>query len=240
VKKRTKPNGRAFLYYEKFRGTAQAWPRVPLPAAPFSAEFSLRVEQCGRLLTRKDGEKWVWQFVDLSGRAHDICDPKTKSFWPEVDAAEKVGRELAAGKPKTFAALITEYKESDAYKLVLGEGSKEGYDIYLEDIRVALGGEVVAAFTPVNAQAAIDAYKEGPELPAISERSSHDLSLGVSRAATALPILSKIPRRSPAEAPIRRGRIGRSSCSFSMPASGFTSRFIAGSTPGNGPSISSR
>jgi hypothetical protein len=45
---------------------------------------------------------------------------------------------------------------------VLGEGSKEGYDIYLEDIRVALGSEVVAAFTPVNAQAAIDAYKGRP------------------------------------------------------------------------------
>jgi len=71
-------------------------------------------------------------------------------------------RELAAGKRKTFAALIIEYKDSDAYKLVLGEGSKEGYDIYLEDIRVALGSEVVAAFTPVNAQAAIDAYKDGP------------------------------------------------------------------------------
>jgi hypothetical protein len=162
VKKRTKPNGRDFLYYEKFRGTTQAWPRVPLPADPFSAEFSLRVEQCGRLLPKKDGDKWAWQFVDLSGRAHDICDPKSKSFWPEVDAAEKVGRELAAGKRKTFAALITEYKESDAYKLVLGEGSKEGYDIYLEDICVALGGEVVAAFTPVNALAAIDAYKGRP------------------------------------------------------------------------------
>jgi hypothetical protein len=45
---------------------------------------------------------------------------------------------------------------------VLGEGSKEGYDIYLEDIRVALGNEVVTAFTPVNAQAAMDAYKGRP------------------------------------------------------------------------------
>lgn len=162
VKKRTKPNGRIFLYYEKFRGTPRAWPRVPLPADPFNAEFALRIEQCGRLLAKKDGDNWTWQFVDIAGRAHDTCDPKNKNFWPEVDAAEKIGRELAAGKRKTFAALIIEYKDSDAYKLVLGEGSKEGYDIYLEDIRVALGSEVVAAFTPVNAQAAIDAYKGRP------------------------------------------------------------------------------
>src|SRR5262249_39096199 len=162
VKKRTKRNGRVFVYYEKFRGTPHAWPRVPLPADPFSAEFSLRVEQCGRILAKKDGDTWTWQFVDIVGRVHDICGPKNKNFWPEVDAAQKVGREVAAGKRKTFAALIIEYKESDAYKLVLGEGSREGYDIYLEDIRLALGGEVVAAFTPVNAQAAIDAYKGRP------------------------------------------------------------------------------
>jgi SOS response associated peptidase (SRAP) len=35
----------------------------------------------------------------------------------EVDAAEKVGRELAASQRKTFAALIIEYKDSDAYKM---------------------------------------------------------------------------------------------------------------------------
>jgi hypothetical protein len=162
VKQQTKPNGRVFLYYEKFRGTPQAWPRVPLPADPFSSEFSLRIEQCGRLLAKKDGEQWSWQFLDAGGRAHDICDPKDKYFWPQIDAAERLGRELAYGKRKTFAALITEYKESDAYQLVLGEGSREGYDIYLEDIRLALGGEVVAAFTPVNAQAAIDSYKGRP------------------------------------------------------------------------------
>ena len=42
-----------------------------------------------------------------------------------------------------------------------------------------------------------------------------------------------------AGAPIPHGRIGRSSCSFSMPALGFTCRFTAGSTRDNGPSISS-
>jgi len=162
VKKRTKRNGRVFIYFEKFRGTAHAWPRIPLPVDPFSPEFSLRVEQSGRVLAKKDGDTWTWQFIDIVGHLHDICDPKNKNFWPEVDAAEKIGREVAAGERKTFAALIAEYKESDAYKVVLGEGSKEGYDIYLEDIRAALGGEVVAAFTPVNAQAAIDAYKGRP------------------------------------------------------------------------------
>src|SRR5215831_13632645 len=59
VKKRTKRNGRVFVYYEKFRGTPHAWPRIPLPADPFSAEFSLRVEQCGRLLAKKDGDSWT-------------------------------------------------------------------------------------------------------------------------------------------------------------------------------------
>jgi hypothetical protein len=162
VKRQTKPHGNIFLYYEKFRGTPQAWPRVALPANPFSHEFSLRIEQCGRLLAKKDEDKWSWQFVDTSGRPHDIGDAKDKNFWSQVDAAEKVGQELAAGQRKTFAALIAEYKDSDAYKLGLGEGSREGYDIYLEDIRVALGGEVVAAFTPVNAQAAIDSYKGRP------------------------------------------------------------------------------
>jgi predicted DNA-binding ribbon-helix-helix protein len=116
VKRRTKPNGRVFLYYEKFRGTPKAWPRVPLPADPFSAEFSLRIDQCGRLLAQQDGDKWSWQLVDISGRARDLCDPKSKDFWPEVDAADKMGRKLAMGQRKTFAALIDEYKDSDAYK----------------------------------------------------------------------------------------------------------------------------
>jgi hypothetical protein len=44
VKQQTKPNGRVFFYYEKFRGTPQAWPRVSLPADPFSSEFSLRID----------------------------------------------------------------------------------------------------------------------------------------------------------------------------------------------------
>ncbi len=137
VKKRTKPNGRIFLYYEKFRGTPRAWPRVPLPADPFNAEFALRIEQCGRLLAKKDGDNWTWQFVDIAGRAHDTCDPKNKNFWPEVDAAEKIGRELAAGKRKTFAALIIEYKDSDAYKLVLGEGVRKATTSILRTFALA-------------------------------------------------------------------------------------------------------
>jgi hypothetical protein len=202
------------LYYEKFRGTPQAWPRVPLPTDPFSAEFSLRVEQCGHLLANKDGDRWSWQFVDLSGRAHDVGDPKSKNFWPEVDSAEKVGRELAAGRRKTFAALITEYKDSDAYKVVLGEGSKEGYDIYLEDIRVALSSEVVAAFTPVNAQAAIDAYKGRPPAARYFRAVlSRLISWGIPRGySNPVENTEKV-----AGAPIPHGRIGRSSCSSSCP-----------------------
>jgi hypothetical protein len=73
----SKPNGRTLYYYEKFRRTERAWPRVRIPAAPLSEAFARRVTQlppgrpqgCRRRLG-----------VVLSLRAHQKISSKSKYY----------------------------------------------------------------------------------------------------------------------------------------------------------------
>lgn len=158
-----KPNGRRYFYFEKYRATEQAWPRVPLLADALSEEFAKRIALCGRLEASKDGDTWTWRFVDVTGRQHDLPVPTDgEAFWKAVEKAEEIGKQIAAGKGKTFSALIVHYKASDAYKKGLSAGSRKEYKRYLDMIEEAWGLDPVASLTPVEAQGAIDSYQDTP------------------------------------------------------------------------------
>jgi hypothetical protein len=163
VKRRDKRNGRVYIYYEKFRGTARAWPRVSLPSDPFSTEFVRRVQQCERLAAaRDDSGQWTWRITDAVGRLCPLPDPKqAHAFWDAVDKAEKIGTQLAAGDRKTFAALVREYRDSDAFN-TLAKETRSGYSRYLGIIEESWGNDPVASLTPVDVQKAIDSYQATP------------------------------------------------------------------------------
>jgi hypothetical protein len=113
-----KANGRRYLAYQRYRGTPKAWPRVPLPSDPLSVEFVTRAKMCEQLGATKDEKGWRWQFVDDSGRRHDLPDPKdSEKFWTAIEKAVEVAKQLAAGERKTFRALITDFKASAAFRL---------------------------------------------------------------------------------------------------------------------------
>lgn len=155
--------GRRYFYFEKHRGTPQAWPRIPLPHDPLSAEFAGRIKQCESIELYDANGKRVLRFVDVMLRRHDLPDPADgEAFWRTIDHAEDVGRKLSGGERKTFSSLIVDYKDSDAYKITLSQGSRTEYDRYLDMIEAAWGGDQVALLTPVQAQKAIDSYKGTP------------------------------------------------------------------------------
>jgi hypothetical protein len=167
--------GRLELAFQKYRGGPDAWPRVKLPADPFSEEFARRVKLCTRLeAARRDNENWTWHFVDVAGRRHDLPTPQPdpEGFWAAVEKADAVGKQLAAGEKKTFSALIVEFKDSAAYQLNVDEAGKERpglakatreqYERHLDDIDAAWGSDPVANLTPVDAQKAIDAFRDTP------------------------------------------------------------------------------
>lgn len=167
--------GRLELSFQKYRGGSGAWPRVKLPPDPFSEKFARRVSLCAHLdATNKADGKWVWHFVDIAGRRHELpaSQPDPEAFWAAVEKADAVGKQLAAGERKTFSALIVEYKASGAFRLKVDEDGKERpglaeatrdqYTRHLDDIDAAWGSDPVASLTPVDVQKAIDAFKDTP------------------------------------------------------------------------------
>jgi hypothetical protein len=159
----TKANGRRYYYFEKFRGTPQAWPRVPLPPDPLSEEFARRSAQCERLELQKTDEKCIFQFVGLTGLRHDLPSPNdAEAFWKAVDKAEDIGKKLAAGERKTFSALIAEFKASAAYQDDITQSTRDGYEHHLDTIDKIWGEEPVRNLTPEDAQKAIDTYRDTP------------------------------------------------------------------------------
>jgi hypothetical protein len=156
----SKSNGRRYLYFEKHRGTAQAWPRIHLPSDPQSEEFWRRLAQCGHLEIGSDGSL---KFVDVTDRRHDLPNPDNESeFWSAVDRAEEIGKKLAANDAKTFSALIVEYKNSGAFTAEIAESTRDGYERYLAKIEEIWGNDPVSLLRPVDAQKAIDTYKDIP------------------------------------------------------------------------------
>jgi hypothetical protein len=158
-----KPNGRVYYYFEKFRGTAEAWRRVPLPSDPLSEDFARRLLHCGRLEIHGSGESCIFRFRDCTDRVHDLPAPTAADeFWRAVDKAEEIGKKLSADERKTFSALIVEFKNHAAYLADIGDVMRDQYDRNIAAIEEAWGDDPVAALTPVDAQKAIDAYQDTP------------------------------------------------------------------------------
>lgn len=166
VRARPKPNGRIFYYYERFRGTPRAWPRLALPFHPQAPEFWLRCRQCERLdaQPREDGT-WSWAWLSEAGRRYDLPDPKgeagTDAFWKAIDKAEAADAGYVAGVNKTFRALIAQYKEHADYKK-LSPSSKGDYDRYLNEVLRAVADHPVRELNAEAAQALIDKYQHAP------------------------------------------------------------------------------
>ena len=163
------------LSFQKFRGGSAAWPRVKLPSDPFSEEFARRVSLCDRLnATKRSDGFWTWHFIDVGSRRHELPAPQPdpEAFWAAAEKADAVGKQLAAGERKTFSALIVEFKDSAAYQLNIDDAGKqrpglakatrEQYERHLDDIDAAWGSDPVASLSPVDAQKAIDAFRETP------------------------------------------------------------------------------
>jgi hypothetical protein len=171
----SKPNGRSFYYYEKFRRTERAWPRVRIPAAPLSEEFAKRVTHLPRLDARKDqAGAWEWSFLDVTDRRHPLpaaadCD----AFWAAVDKADDIGKKRQAGIRRTFSALVIEFKESAAYQLNVDEhgqerpglskSMREQYNRYMDTIEAAWGDDPVESLQATDIQKVLDkAFRETP------------------------------------------------------------------------------
>ena len=96
-----KPNGTTFFYFEKYRRTPRAWPRVRLPSGPLSEEFAKRVTQLRRLEAAKDDAGgWTWVLIDVTDRYHPLPAPADHAaFWAAVDKAEEIGPQAASRCP---------------------------------------------------------------------------------------------------------------------------------------------
>jgi hypothetical protein len=161
----TKPNGTSFLYFEKYRRTPRAWPRVRIPAEPLSVEFANRKDQLPRLGAAKDASgAWSWLFVDVTDRRHPLPAPSDcAAFWAAVDKAEDIGRKLQAGVRKTFASLIVEFKESAAYADKISDATREQYDRYMGMIEEAWGDDPVENLEATTIQNVLDkAFRDTP------------------------------------------------------------------------------
>ncbi|GGC90836.1 integrase [Chelatococcus reniformis] len=161
VRPQRKPNGRVFFYYERYRNTVHAWPRLRLPDHPEEPVFWARCRQCERLDAVRDAT-WSWFYVAESGRRYELPGPGDgDTFWAAIDRADESDRKLEAGERKTFRALIEEYRGSNAFKK-LSDSSKGDYDRYLGHIMSVWADDPVSDLMPEIAQSAIDTYEDAP------------------------------------------------------------------------------
>ncbi|SEB95207.1 hypothetical protein [Bradyrhizobium erythrophlei] len=153
----SKPNGRTYYYYSKFRRTGREWPRVRITAEPLSEEFAKRVIQLDKLDAVSAEGAWSWFFTDVTGRRHPLPAPADhRSFWEAVDKAEAIGIRVQAGNTRSFRALIAEFKKHRAYTEDIAEGTREQYDRYIEMIEVAWGDDPVETLEATTIQGVLD------------------------------------------------------------------------------------
>lgn len=166
VKRQSKPNGTLFYYYEKFRGTLRAWPRVPLPADTGAPDFWVRCRQCESLQAVRDlAGVWQWSWAAETGRTYSLPSPRTvgmAGFWQAVDDAVEREHRSSSNDNKTFRALVAEFKESKAWDKLSAGSSAADYERYLSVILDAWGDEPVRCLRTQDAQAAIDTYRHAP------------------------------------------------------------------------------
>ncbi|HWL06773.1 MAG TPA: integrase [Xanthobacteraceae bacterium] len=162
VKPIRKANGRVFYYFMKYRGTADAWPAVPLHFPPGCTEFVQRTAICQSLLAERTAAEWRWHLVDASQRRHALPSPTDPAFWDAAIRADDLGRKMDAGEAKTFSGLIMAFREGAIYQHDLATSTRAQYDRFLDLIQETWGDDVVADLTPVDAQQAIDSMSATP------------------------------------------------------------------------------
>ncbi|ACL57616.1 integrase [Methylobacterium nodulans] len=165
VKARTKPSGRVFYYYERYRSTPREWPRLPLPFGPQAPEFWLRCRQYAELDAQRTDAGWTWAWVAPSHRRHPLPDPRAEggmeAFWRALDTAAEREKLGDAEDRKTFAALIALYREHAIYTK-LSALTQRDYERHLRLIAEFWGDDPVADLTTVDAQKAIDSFQATP------------------------------------------------------------------------------
>lgn len=158
-----KPNGRILYYYEKYRGTPRAWPRIALPFDPSAPEFWARARQCEGLLAEKGEETWRFRWPGTEGRTYDLPDAiPVEPFWKALDAAIQAEENESSGGGKTFRALIAKYKAPAAPFEKLSKSGQKDYGRYLNIILQAWGDDLVADLTTVEVQEVLDEYADRP------------------------------------------------------------------------------
>ena len=166
VKQQTKRNGAVFFYYEKYRNTPRAWPRIPLPSDATSAEFWTRCRQCEQLSAeRADGDVWRWRWIGSSGRVYLLPEPRTgegTAFWDAVDRAVESDARQSSVDQRTFRALVEDFRESKAWEKLSAGSSAVDYERYFGLIIDAWSDIPVRDLRTEDAQAAIDSFKDRP------------------------------------------------------------------------------
>lgn len=161
----TKPNGRRYLYFSKFRRTDREWPRVRITAEPLTEEFARPIAQLPRLeAVKSESGAWAWSLLDAIDRKREVPSPDdVAAFWTAVDKAEETGRMLLAGDRKTWRALVARFKDGDAYS-ALSESMRSQYNRCIKVIEAAWGDDPVRQLRAPDIQQVLDtAYKGTPQ-----------------------------------------------------------------------------
>lgn len=159
----TKPNGRRLYYFEKFRGTPRAWPRIALPFDPSASEFWTRAGQCRQLVAEGGGDGCRLKWPGAEGRIYDLPAPSpVEPFWAALDAAIQAEANEATGGGKTFRTLIAKYKGPAGPFGALSASGQKDYGRYLALILEAWGDDLVANLTTVQVQEVLDVYADRP------------------------------------------------------------------------------
>lgn len=161
----TKPNGRRYLYFSKFRRTEREWPRVRILDEPLTEGFARRIAQLPRLKAVKaESGAWAWTFLDAIDRKRELpAADDVKAFWAGVDKADETGRMLLAGDRKTWRALVARYKDSDACA-ELSDSMRSQYNRYIKVIEAAWGDDPVRQLRAPDIQQTLDtSYKGTPQ-----------------------------------------------------------------------------
>lgn len=165
VKAYRKPSGRMFYYYERYRNTERAWPRIALPYGPQAPEFWRFCELLALLDAERDGDAWKWSWAPKTGRRYPLPSPHgdggLEAFRRAMEAAETRESLGDAADRKTFRALVAAYKAHNSYR-DLASLTKLDYDRHLKTIVDQWGDDVVADLTTVDAQLAIDSLQNAP------------------------------------------------------------------------------
>lgn len=165
VKAYRKPNGRMFYYFEKYRNTKRAWPRIALPYGPQAPEFWRTCALLAKVdAARVDGD-WIWTWAPESGRRYPLPSPHSEAgiagFTKAMEAAENKELLGDAVDRLTFRGLVEAYKSHTTYDK-LADLTKLDYDRHLRSIAEFWGDDPVADLTTVDAQKAIDSFQNAP------------------------------------------------------------------------------